>query len=178
MKNTPKTMLAEFLALFNSVSKTGDGDIVYNEKMRAYLKDSNKNKHNDISIKKLLSNVFGKDKIDKKNAIEILKNTGGSSSKKYLIQATDIAKAIPDDMEDASYKKSMVKLIYIVPDKDEFVKKCEEKKISTAGIIVCGLNDLEYDNKCDPQICDYKMCRYYNWLKCKILNPIFNKSAP
>ena len=167
------TLLAEFMALFNSVSNTGMGDKKYREKMRAYLNDNN-DSHEDISLKKLLSNTFGEDKINKKNAIGRLKENCDSSSKKYLIQATEIAKAIPDDMEDKSYIKiRKVKLIYIVPDKEAFLEDYENK--ISSDMIVCGLKDLQYDNKCHRQICDDKTCRYYSWLKDQILKPIFNK---
>ncbi len=168
INNAPKALLAEFMALFNSVSNTGIGDETYRKKMKEYIDNSNNDKHNEISLKNLKSKVFERYKKKNKNEIEILRINGDSSSKKYLIQATEIEKALPDDMEDTSYKNiSMIKLIYIVPDKKEFLKKCKAKKISMTNIIVCGLNDLEYDSECD------RICRYYNWLKKEILNPIF-----
>ena len=81
MNKNPQILLAEFMTLFNSVSCTNIGDIAYRKKMGAYLNDSDKDKHNDISLKKLLYSVLGKDEIRKENAIEILKKNDRHSLK-------------------------------------------------------------------------------------------------
>ena len=81
MNEDPRILLAEFMALFNSVSSTGMGDITYRKKMGAYFIDSDKNKHEELSLNNLLHKVLKKDDIKIEDAIKKLKEEGDSSSK-------------------------------------------------------------------------------------------------